>query len=162
MDGPRFRLSSPEILYRFIRAKSSPEQIGKMKKGPTTFSEQAVQPKSGLHREKPSSFLSLYPLQLTQNIDHNENHVIGSDVMWPTSTYPPCCRGPHPTAAINPFLSLSTPYSFINFWARVRRNKKTNRVPFAFENRKKYPKKVPLYHTRTVKNQRKLTLGNLW
>jgi hypothetical protein len=134
-----------------------------MKKGPTTFSEQAVQPKSGLHREKSSSVLSLYPLQLTQNTsDHNEKHVIGSVVMWPTSTYPLCCRGPHPTATINPFLSLSTPYSFINFWVRVRRNKKTNRVPFTFENRKRHPKKVPLYQTRTVKNQKKSPLGFAW
>jgi hypothetical protein len=61
--------------------------------------------------------------------------------MRPTSTYPACSTGPHVTAAINPFVSHSSPPSFHQFLSPVRRKKKTNRAPFAVENRKNRPKK---------------------
>jgi hypothetical protein len=110
----------------------------KDKQGTTSFSEADVQPKSGLHRESPSSFLSLHPLQLTQiNSDPFEKHVIRSAVMWSTSTYPPCSPRPHPTAVVNPFLSLSSPHSFINFSARVRTRSHVRSQPFEKGNKRK-------------------------
>jgi hypothetical protein len=68
--------------------------------------------------------------------------------MRTTDTYPPCSTSPHFTAAVNPFVSHSSPPSFHQFLSPVRRKKKPNRAPFAVENRKKRSKKVPLYQAR--------------
>ena len=71
--------------------------------------------KLGLHRENPPSSGNFHHLQLPQiKSELFETHVIRSAVMWPTSTYPPCCTCVHSTAALNPFLSHSSPHSFIN------------------------------------------------
>ncbi len=118
------RQLSRKLRRCIVRAAGSErKRAEKTKKGPTSFSESDVQPKSGLHRESPSSFLSLHPLQLTQiKSDPFEKHIIRSAVMWSTSTYPPCSPRPHPTAAVNPFLSLSSSHSFINFSVRYVRD----------------------------------------
>ena len=71
--------------------------------------------KVGLHRENPPSSGNFHHLQLPQiKSELFETHVIRSAVMWPTRTIPPCCTCVHSIAALNPFLSHSSPHSFIN------------------------------------------------
>ncbi len=98
---------------------SSPYQIGNGKKTPSSYGVGGTQSKLGLPRENPSSITDFYHLQLPKIVSELfETYVIRSVVMWSTSTYPPFSTRSHPTTAVNPFLSHSSPSSFINFWAR--------------------------------------------
>lgn len=91
-------------------------QIGKGKKTPSFYGEGDTQPKLGLHRKNLPSSADFYHLQLPQiKSELFETHVIRSAVMWTTSTYPPSSTRSHPTVVVNPFLSHSSPHSFINF-----------------------------------------------
>ena len=91
-------------------------QIGKGKKTPSSYGEGGTQSKLGLHGENLPSSADFYHLQLPQiKSELFETHVIRSAVMWTTNTYPPSSTRTHPTAAVNPFLSHSSPHPFINF-----------------------------------------------
>ena len=99
-------------------------QIGNGKKTPSSYGVDDTQPKLGLHRENPPSITDFYHLQFPQ---------IKSELF---ETYVPL-----------PLLTVL----FHQFLSPVRRKKKTNRAPFAVENRKKRSKKVLLYQAQPVK-----------
>ena len=77
------------------------------------------------HRANSDYIGNFHHLQLPQiKSELFETHVIRSVVIWSTNTYPPSSTWSHSTAAVNPFLSHSSPNYFINFWARVRRKRR--------------------------------------